>query len=129
MGYAVWYEPGMSADHIIPAARLKSGFYLARSFYYGIGGSFDLIAQGNRPFGRASIRAILRTARNAALHARRARVFEACRELERIRGFVSHQLVCLRRKEVTEYCRRKEWLSFDFSAVRPVGRSPARSQW
>ena len=129
LGHVIWYEPGMSADHIIPAARLKSAFYFARSFYYGIGGSFDLIAQGNQPFSPASIRAILRRARTAAGHVRKARFFEARREIERIRGFVSHQLVCLRRREMREYCRRKEWLSFDFSAVRPVGRSPARSQW
>jgi glycosyltransferase involved in cell wall biosynthesis len=32
MGYTVWYEPDMLADHIIPASRLKPEFLFARSF-------------------------------------------------------------------------------------------------
>jgi glucosyl-dolichyl phosphate glucuronosyltransferase len=108
MGYKVWYEPNMSAHHIIPASRLKPEFFFARSFYYGIGGSFDLIAQGKRPFSLASIKAILARARRAAGHARRSRFFEARREVERIKGFITHQLVCLLRRDVVEYCRRNE---------------------
>jgi glucosyl-dolichyl phosphate glucuronosyltransferase len=129
MGYTVWYEPKMSADHIIPASRLKPEFFFARSFYYGIGGSFDLISQGNRPFSVVAIKAILRRARDAAAHVWRSRFFEARRELERIKGFASHQFLCLLRRDILEFCRRREWLSFDFSKVMPVGRAKTRSQW
>lgn len=129
MGYTIWYEPEMSADHIIPAGRLKPDFFFARSFYYGIGGSFDLISQGKRPFSAGSIKVILQRARRAAGHARRFRFFEARREIERIRGFMIHQMICLLRKDVIAYCLRNEWLSFDFTKVAPAGRSKARSQW
>jgi glucosyl-dolichyl phosphate glucuronosyltransferase len=129
MGHAIWYEPGMSADHIIPTSRLKADFFFARSFYYGIAGSVDLISQGTRPFSIASIKYILRRGRAAAAHALQFRFFEARREAVRIKGFMAHQLICLRQKELVEYCRRSEWLSFDFSTVTSVGHSKARSQW
>jgi len=129
MGYKVWYEPNMSADHIIPASRLKAEFFVARSLYYGIAGSFDLISQGNRPFSVAAIRAILRRVRAAASHAWRLRFFEARREVERIKGFAIHQIICLFRKDAVDFCSRSEWLSFDFSKLTPAGRSKTRSQW
>ncbi len=129
MGYKVWYEPNMSAHHIIPASRLKPEFFVARSLYYGVASSFDLISQGNRPFSVAAIKTILRRARAAAAHAWRLRFFEARREVERIRGFAIHQGICLFRKDAVDFCRRSEWLSFDFSKLTPAGRARARSQW
>ncbi len=129
MGYKVSYEPKMSADHIIPANRLKPEFFFARSFYYGIGGSFDIISQGKRPFSFVAVRAILQRARNAAGHMWRSRHFEARREIARIRGFATHQVLCLLRRDIVEFCRRSEWLSFDFSKLTPIGRSKSRSQW
>jgi hypothetical protein len=97
--------------------------------YYGIAGSFDLLSQGKRPFSIAAGKTILFRARDAAAHMCRFRVLEARREVERIKGFVSHQFICLFRRDLVEFCRRSEWLSFDFSKVTPVGRSKARSQW
>ena len=129
MGYSIWYEPEMCADHIIPAGRLKADFFFARSFYYGIAGSFEVMSQGNRPFSAIAIKSILQRVRAAAGHVRRYGFFEARRELERIKGFAMHQFICLRRRDVVEYCRRHEWLSFDFSKITQVGRSHARSQW
>jgi hypothetical protein len=119
----------MSAEHIISPDRLKPAFFFARSFYYGIGGSFDMISQGRRPFCMAAIKAILRRARDAATHWWNSRRFDARREVERIRGFTIHQFLCLWRRDMVQFCRRSEWLSFDFSQLTPAGDSKTRSQW
>jgi GT2 family glycosyltransferase len=73
LGYKIWYDPGMFADHIIPANRLKAEFFFARSFYYGIGGSFDLVSRGYRPFSIAALTVLLWRVRLAAGHVWRSR--------------------------------------------------------
>ena len=109
MGYSIWYEPEMCADHIIPAGRLKADFFFARSFYYGIAGSFEVMSQGNRPFSAIAIKSILQRVRAAAGHVRRYGFFEARRELERIKGFAMHQFVCWRRRDVRHHGSAWRW--------------------
>jgi hypothetical protein len=130
MGYAIWYEPKMAADHLIPRGRLEPDFFLARSHYYGIGDSFDLVAAGNAPvFSVAAAKAFSRYLYAAVRQLAKLRLFEARRKGTQLKRFAIHQFVCLFNAELVECCRRIEWITFDFSKVSAFGSSKSKSQW
>lgn len=124
------YSPKMHAKHFISKVRLTENFLNSRSFYYGVGESFDLIR--NRKFPILSLNFFFRTTKflfRILVTVVNKDKFSLMRLSSHLKGFVMHQYFSLIFPNLRDYCRKENWLVFNFSEIVRIGKKNINSQW
>lgn len=119
------YEPAMVSEHIITKDRISYKYLMSRSFFYGIGVSFDYWSgKHNSIFELLKIVSL-----NLLRSALKLDAFEILRSLWFLKGACLHTINCLLSSKLRAYCRRTNWFNFDFSGFKFYFIKNSVSQW
>ncbi|GEO06871.1 hypothetical protein AAE02nite_45350 [Adhaeribacter aerolatus] len=125
LGYKALYHPQLQLHHLISADRLTVKYFKQRAFYQGVCNSFTLLRKkylynnaGDKIISLASVKNILRPAKNLLIYVKNQFIPKEIRELmailqqEEKAGFDFHQEAFRNNPKVKEWVLRKNYWDY-----------------
>lgn len=124
----IYYIANMHADHFISSKRFLPSFFNSRSKVYGIGESFNLVRNGEKPlFSRILFYSISNHLLSLSKSCMKLNYTGAARIINYLVGLIKHQIYCYKYPILLDFCRQEHWLDYDYNNL--IKFSYSNDQW